>query len=347
MILSLLLVCLIIGFLEAQSIKNCFEKLDYDLRIDKKCVNCDEVFSVTSVLENRRTLPLLSLHISEYYPKEMLIEEAETNQSYGGEHILEQSLYIMPKQRAVRTLQASLNRRGIYRIGRARITAGDLLGFKEEMRTIERRQEIVVYPRSADIQKIEPSFGGYLGSVSVKRFIMPDPIQTIGFREYTGREPQKDISWNQSLKRNTLMVRQYDYTAEQKASVIVDVSDGDEKSVERCYEICRSIIEYLEDKHIIFGFYTNAMIPFGKTHIPDGTGRFHLETILESLGRASLGASLSRERLFMKVLSYATEVRSYILICANTKDLQKNLAMYERKLQTKVYVVDALEEGEQ
>lgn len=344
-LLSLFLVCLFLWILETRSMENCFKKLHYDLHINKRCVNCDEVFSVSSVLENDRFLPLLSLHLTEYYPKETEIRDAHLKQSYGGEHVVEQSLYIMPHERVTRTLEMSLNQRGVYRIGRMRMSAGDLLGLKEEVQTVENRQEIVVYPRKTDLQFIEPSFGGYLGSVSVRRFIMPDPIQTIGFREYTGREPQKDISWSQSLKRNALMVKQYDYTAEQKASVLVDITDGDADQIERCYALCRSIIECLENKHIVFGFYSNAMTPFGKTYIPDGTGRVHLESVLESLGRATQGISLSRERLFMKVLSYSAEVRSYILICANTSGLESILPMYERKLQTKVFVIDAGKEG--
>ena len=41
---------------------------------------------------------------------------------------------------------------------------------------------------------------GFLGDVSVRRFIYEDPVLTTGFREYTGREPMKHISWTQSAR---------------------------------------------------------------------------------------------------------------------------------------------------
>ena len=167
-------------------------------------------------------------------------------------------------------------------------------------------------------------------------------LLTAGFREYTGVEPMKDISWTETLRRNSIMVKQYDYTAEQKASVIVDITDGEADEIEACFSLARSIIEYLENKHIYYGFYTNAeMNPRikGRTTVPDGIGRVHRDSILEALGRAVYTASLDSETLLSRTFGLMDEVRSYIYIAPHPENRTDLIRCYEQRLNTQIFVI--------
>ncbi|MBQ6450392.1 MAG: DUF58 domain-containing protein [Solobacterium sp.] len=343
---------IIIGLILQQTIlKHGLDDVSYDIRSDSRCVECDTPFKLITSVANNKLLPVFFLRLSELVPLQLNIAENEQNitrriiggtTSHAGAAI-EQVLYVMPRQRVTRELEVSLPKRGRYLLRGATLTGGDLLGITENSTRVNMAREIIVYPRRADIKPVEHAFGGYLGEVSVRRFIMPDPMEIVGFREYTGREPQRDISWKETLRRNRLMVKQYDFTAEQRASLILDISDAEEEQIEHGYEITRSICEYLESRRIRYSFYTNARMTAVNgswTYIPDGIGSVHLNTILEGLGRAELDTFCSFRRLLHNTAQGRDDGRSYILVTANPARKQQIIARYERQLGQKIFIID-------
>ncbi len=65
--------------------------------------------------------------------------------------------------------------------------------------------------------------GGVIGDISVNRFIFEDPMLTVGFSEYTGREPMRDISWTQSARLGRMMVKNYDHTVDLSVTILLNV----------------------------------------------------------------------------------------------------------------------------
>ena len=134
--------------------------------------------------------------------------------------------WLRPGQRVKKLIPLSVEKRGRYELRQFQLCRGDFLGTREQMRECGRAAEIVVAPKPFPQQAVSDVFGGFMGDVSVTRFIMEDPVLTLGFREYTGREPMKMISWTQSARGNGLMVKKYDYTLEPTVSVLLDVGAG-------------------------------------------------------------------------------------------------------------------------
>lgn len=56
--------------------------------------------------------------------------------------------------------------------------------------------------------------GGFLGELSVNRYLYEDPILTAGYRSYTSGDPMRSIAWKQSVQGQGLMVKKWDYTTE-------------------------------------------------------------------------------------------------------------------------------------
>lgn len=350
-ILSLAVFALLIAFLEKQSRDHCLDGLKYDVRTDRRCVECGETFRMNTTVTNDKRLPVLFLKLAEYIPAELRIDPAQRGRLFRSESLfqsenttLHQSMYILGYQKVKRSLEVSLEKRGRYLLRGARLTAGDLLGLKEETEQVDLIREIVVKPEREDIHEIERAFGGYLGDISVMRFINPDPIQTIGFREYTGREPQRDISWKQTLRMNRLMVKQYDYTAEERSSVLVDISGGTAEEIEACFRIARGVCEYLEDHRIVYGFYTNAVrvaSDFAESYIPDGIGNVHLETVLEQMGRADHMTVCPTAKLLEQTIINHSDTRSYVMITPHPEKKQKDLHRHEQLIGRKIFTIDA------
>lgn len=230
---------------------------------------------------------------------------------------LEQTTFVMPRQRLTRVLTASLPRRGRYVLRDITLQAGDFLGLEEQSASFPAYREIVILPPRTDMASFDPAFGHYLGDISAQRFIFPDPILTAGFREYTGREPKRDISWPRSLRDGRLMVKQYDYTSELTTTVILNIFGGSPEEMERCFSTARCVCERLEDKRVCYSFLTNASILSGAgswSYIGDGLGKHHLTTILMGLGSASCICTDSPEHLLERAGKKREQGRGFILI---------------------------------
>ena len=323
-VLFVILLAAVAAALEWLSLGHCLDGLSAQVGIDRRVAECGEAFTLTTSVVNPRRLPVLFLHLTERVPQEL---DAALEGSGAVKHdvlthegmvsTLEQTLYLMPRQRVTRTIRATLPRRGRFVLRGLTLQAGDFLGLEESSVQQNVYREIIILPPRIDMTEFEPAFGNYLGDISVRRFILSDPILTAGFREYTGREPQRDISWPRSLREGQLMVKQYDYTSELTATVILNVFGGDPGEMERCYSVARCVCERLEEKRITYSFLTNASIAdtVGRwSYIGDGLGHQHLATILEGLGSAAQAYEVTLVRLLEQAGARREAERGFILI---------------------------------
>ena len=92
-------------------------------------------------------------------------------------------------------------------MGRCYLEAGDLLGLNVSVSSTEGNKTIICTAPMAESDPPVNVLGGFLGDISVRRFIMEDPSLLVGYRDYTGYEPMKKISWIQSAKTGKLMVK--------------------------------------------------------------------------------------------------------------------------------------------
>lgn len=211
--------------------------------------------------------------------------------------------WLKPHQTLEKHIPVSIDRRGRYLLRELTVYGGDFLGINEQVRSYKRMNEVIVYPREAPSGKIDKVFGGFLGDISVSRFIFEDPVLTLGYREYTGREPMKMISWTQSARSNGLMVKKYDYTLEPSVSVALNIATdipGSEEDIEKCFSIARTVCHKLEDQGIKYDFRMNSVMIGAMTfrcYVTEGLGKRHFYTILESLGRASYTVTCPSEEI--------------------------------------------------
>ncbi len=344
-------IVLIVYLAERYMQEHALDGLHFDTGTKKRTAECGEVFQIFSAVENRKRIPVLFLKIAEHLPP-----EAEVISGGGGLSVRKQNIfgqegrttaerltYIMPHQKASWTTDVSLPKRGRYILRGADLSAGDFLGIRERTMQVPLAKEMIIIPEKAKLDSFEEAFGGYLGELSVRRFIMPDPIDTVGFREYTGYEPQRDISWKETLRRGRLMVRQYDYTAEKRAVVAADTEGASPEQAEKIFSIARSVCEILEEKNMTFSFLTDAWIISPENihgYVPEGTGRTHLQAILEILGRAGYDLSSSPQKLMEEAFEGRYDGRSCIYICASSA-AKADLIRYREGKGQKIFVIEA------
>ncbi|MBO6054193.1 MAG: DUF58 domain-containing protein [Oscillospiraceae bacterium] len=291
--------------------------------------SCDRILTepeasvcLTTVVRNIGRLPILYLSLLEYLPGRLTPLEDEAwcrrhLKKHYDELCCDTRMFLMPHRRCEKQFRFSFPERGSYQLGKYYLETGDFLGAKSTYRDGEINQTVVVMPRLSSDPGVIRILGGFLGEISVRRFLYEDPVLTVGAREYTGHEPMKRISWQQTARTGQLQVKEYDYTVDANVTVLLNMDRGSEEDLETCFQITRSVCEELERRRIPYEFDTNGDLstPQGRlSHLAEGLGSQHLRTILYGLGTSRCRGLGSLSDLVHRCLGSRKQARGYILI---------------------------------
>ncbi len=252
-----------------------------------------------------------------------------TRDCAGQGHTVRCTAWLRPQQEASFKVAVRVGQRGRYVLEPLQLIGGDLLGLKTQSRTERGFHELVVPPRECDLPELDGLMGGFLGGISVNRYLYEDPILTAGYREYTSGDPMRAISWKQSVRGRGLMVKKFDYTTEPRVVVLVHADSSrytQPERVERCYSMARTVCRMLEEKAVSYRFALNATFDLlmnatvtagdewkKPLEVPQGYGPEHFRRVLEMLGRAT-GQTAQPCREFCARYYHAQEQTSCIFL---------------------------------
>ena len=302
---------------EILSLKDPLKDISITYDMDMLMAEPDEQITVSYQVTNTGKFPVFYLGLSFSFDEGVRICEDEkwrekhVTRSFTGISV-DRSIFLMPYQCIRGRFHISLGKRGIYRLGRCYLEAGDILGLKTAVTTIEGAKTIVCTANLAENDPEVEVLGGFLGDISVRRFIMEDPSLLVGYKEYTGVEPMKKISWIQSAKAGKLMVKQNDFTLDVDVAIAVNLerSQASPADLERCLELTRTACEKLEEMKIPYAFFSNGDL----RDLQQGFGRSHLSAILRNIGLSGPVCYKSFDSLIDKCIAANRNNRSYILV---------------------------------
>ena len=289
--------------------------ISYDL--DMLTAEPGEQITVSYEVTNKGNLPIFYLGVSFSFEGGISILEDEkwrekhVTRNFTGTSV--NCSFFMPAHKTVRgRFHIALEKRGIYRLGRCYLEAGDLLGLNVSVSSIEGNRVIVCTAAMAESDPQVEVLGGFIGDISVRRFIMEDPSLLVGYREYTGHEPMKKISWTQSAKTGKLMVKQNDFTLDTDVAIAVNLerNEASMADMERLFELVRTACEKLEEMKIPYAFISNGDL----RQFQQGFGRAHLGAILRSIGLSGAACYNSFDNLIERCIAGNRTNRSYIIV---------------------------------
>lgn len=334
MIAFLLMLAAVIAGAELISLRRGLDGVEYDAAPSKALAEPDEPLELVTVVTNRRRRFLPFIRLNEDVPDALVVEgelRAEDVRRHRG--ALRSTVYMMPRQRLTRRTPFAIRERGRYLFLGATIEGGDFMGLSTASRRTDLFRELVILPRPTDSGALREVLGGWMGERSVNRFIMEDPVLTLGYRDYTGREPMKQIAWTQTARLGRMTVRCQDHTVERTVTVMLNAHSFafgryGQRMLERALSLCRDVCRQLEERRIPYAFISNlralgAADDFGE--VGDGLGQAHLMTILEGLGRADFIGRDTLEGLFDRALSRADLGRGHIFITPVARDIHEDL----------------------
>lgn len=311
--LALLIVCL-------QFILPPFQqkRLVYSYEYDKTLVEPGQTVTLTSRVRNISRLPVMYVGLSEYLPEGALPEETQTHlEKHFGEYRSSYAMTLPPHRLFTAKLQFHFVQRGVYTLGKYYLENGDYLGLRTNVKTGKLSKQLVVMPQRSDNTRALQALGGYIGEISVRRFILEDPVLTVGCREYTAHEPMKSIAWNQTARTGRMLVKQFDHTVEASATVLLNLQGGTEEDREECLRLTRNVCEELERKRISYDFYTNGDLRLPQktlTWLAQGLGIQHYRTVMYGLGTSKCNNLTSFAELVNRCIRSRRPQNGYILI---------------------------------
>ena len=312
-----LILFLIIGFIlviEAVSLWGNTRRLEVEFDLDTNLVEPGEIATLQYTIRNPHWLPLLYVGFSLYFDSDVTVREdkefcrlhvrtGDTGTSVG------HHFFLPAHGRFNGKVHFSLGKRGLHMLGRYFIETGDFLGLYPIIRTDPIYKKVICTSEKCSADELAFP-GGEMGNLSVRRFILDDPTMLLGYREYTGREPMKQISWKQTAKVGKLMVRQNDYTTDNVAVVMVNMDSSQRPSMENCLKLVRTVCEQLEKVKIPYELMSNGDL----LSIPEGVGREHLFFILRRLGLSRLAEFTAFSSLVERCIRRRRSNCSYIVI---------------------------------
>lgn len=285
------LVCTVIllAIVESLSCRDDIRELLTDFSVDSALVEPDEQISLRFSVQNNSRWPVLFAALTLQIDPGVQIcgEESwlsrHTRRDRTGTRI-RYYFYLLPRKKFSGKLRVFCAHRGQYRIGRYYLMRCDYMGLDPVLKSEDMKLHLVCTARRCEIPEPK-TLGGLMGEVPVRRFILDDPSMLKGYREYTGREPMKQISWMQTAKSGQLMVRQNDFIIDRNVSILVNMEEGAPAEVlERCLELLRSVCEELEAQRVPYALFTNGDV----FSLDEGLGRNHVLYIQRRIGLSKL-----------------------------------------------------------
>ncbi|MCB1246689.1 MAG: DUF58 domain-containing protein [Acidimicrobiia bacterium] len=145
--------------------------------------------------------------------------------------------------------------RGVYKVGPAKVTIGDPLGFTESVSTFGSVDRIVVYPRVEALTGV-PTGRGQDQTINTSRanFWHSGGEDFFTLREYHQGDDLRKVHWPSSARRDQLMIKQLEMPWQSRAFIVLDPRVEPHSSAESFEQAVRGAASVL--KHLFASGYT-------------------------------------------------------------------------------------------
>jgi uncharacterized protein (DUF58 family) len=155
-----------------------------------------------------------------YLPKLWLEVANETTIPYAtGSRII---TLLRPKQKRIYTSRTWLTNRGGYPLGPTKIASGDPFGVFRVSKSYPPNSSLIVLPMIFPLAEFLTPPGLMPGGKAIRRKSLDVTPHASGVREYVAGDPMKRIHWPTSIRRNQLMVKEFEQDPQAEVWLFLD-----------------------------------------------------------------------------------------------------------------------------
>lgn len=337
---------LLIDYLYKKLPRAALKRVEFDRAFLPNRITVGQGSVVQTTVYNRKWLPLPWFRIRTIVPWQFQFETSKTvhlRQDDSCEHIVVSSLLFYEK--LIRKDQFTVSKRGYYTLDGLSFETGDLLGGTSAQMTVEKPIALWVYPEVVPLSKLVMPSASMSGPVSIKRWIMPDPISPIGARDYTCQDPFSAIDWKATARVNRLQVKQLDYTANRNIMLFLDVQtqpvfwqDIRKDAVEAAVSIVVSLITESMSCKIPVGLAVNNLALDGRRIVqhPTGLGTYHYTALMDTVAMVTPHRS---EEMSSILNHYCNNLAMHTVLVMITPFLSEDLKRVLNHIAKKGYLI--------
>ena len=126
------------------------------------------------------------------------------------------------RQKRSYTARTWLTTRGGFNLGPTRITSGDPFGIFRVTRVLPATTRLVVLPMQFQMEQFISPTGLLPGGKAIRRKSLDITPHASGIREYVPGDPMKRIHWPTSIRRETLMVKEFEQDPQAEVWLFID-----------------------------------------------------------------------------------------------------------------------------
>jgi len=314
-------------------------RLGYARTFSKHRLFAQDQVEMTETLRNDKLLPLPWVRLESMLPSSLHFGN-QTNLEINSGELLQnhRSLFTLKSYtQIVRRHHITCTRRGVFRLNSATMTAGDLFGMFDAVRTIPLDLELIVYPEIVPLHEIPFSNKSWIGDMTVRRWILEDPFWKSGVRSYQPGDPLKNVHWKATARTNQLQVHQLDFTADRKIMILLNFETTKgmwskvthPEMIEQAISYAASIANTTIPQGIETGFACNgtmkSLVKGQPVILPPAAGTHHLTDLFENMAKLELELSASF-RTFMEGWEEAAGTDFIILTAIPLTDMEPLLS---------------------
>lgn len=185
-----------------------------------------ETIELRVEVENRKYLPVPWLRVEDSWPaavgpEDETILRATHTPEYG---MLVNLFALRWYERNRRTYGLLLRKRGVYRIGPARLESGDIFGIFEDRREDESYDYLTVFPESVPFGDLRLPSEDPFGDRRARRRLYEDPNRPMGVRDYRPEDEFRRVHWPATAHTGDLQVKVYQPVSAQVLVICLNVS---------------------------------------------------------------------------------------------------------------------------
>ena len=253
-----------------------------------------ETIELELEVENRKFLPLTWLRIEDPWPASVGPEDED---QLAPSHLADQGLLknvfsLRWFEKVKRNYTLMFRRRGVYKIGPARMQSGDAFGMYDVSREVGTRDYLTVFPEILPSESLDLSTDDPLGDQRTMRRLFEDPSQTIGVRDYQSGDSFRRIHWTATARTGKLQAREYQPTSAKIVVICLNVSTFEKhwegvypELLERLVSIAATLsFDYVQKGYQV-GLISNGCLAYSDRtfRIPPSRSPNQLGYLLEAL----------------------------------------------------------------
>lgn len=252
--------------------------------------------ALVETVANAKYLPLAALHVKFQMGRELVFLKQE-NSNITDQNYRSDIFSCMPWQEIRRRLEFCCRKRGYYTIRQIDLTSHDLLWSSHFFMSVPADTAMYVYPAFVDPVRLSLPLRQLAGLISAKNALQRDPFELQSIRDYTSRDPYRDINWKATARTGTLKVNVHIPACSWQVMLLLDGSSDraweDSGLREESVRLCATLAKELLARQIPVSVRSNGIdcLTHEESCLPSGAGSHHLRTILETLARMDFSSA--------------------------------------------------------